>query len=140
MTDIETLDERLRAVERALTDGDRDFDELADSAELTARADELDRRVATLESRVDDLDAAVQAVRGYVGNVRAVNREVEQRADAALAATESLTGDRDRTPSPDDSAMEASDGASSCRTDEGSDCRTDDALDPGFVRRIREVL
>jgi len=50
----------------------------------------LERRVADLEATVEELEAAVQAVRGYAGNVRAVNRDVERRASAALAKAEAL--------------------------------------------------
>lgn len=50
----------------------------------------LERRVADLEATVEELEAGVQAVRGYAGNVRAVNRDVERRASAALAKAEAL--------------------------------------------------
>ncbi|MFC4552948.1 MULTISPECIES: DUF7310 family coiled-coil domain-containing protein [Halorussus] len=89
MTDLETLDERLRAVERALTDADRDLTDLQGAAAVADDLDELADRLAALERRADDLDTATQALRGYVGNVRAVNEAVERRADAALAAAES---------------------------------------------------
>lgn len=89
MTDLETLDERLRAVERALTDADRDLTDLRDAAAVADDLDAMADRLAALERRTDDLDAATQALRGYVGNVRAVNEAVERRADAALAAAES---------------------------------------------------
>lgn len=46
--------------------------------------------VAALTERVAELEAAVQALRGYAGSVRAVNDRVEERADAAVATTESL--------------------------------------------------
>ncbi len=107
------FERRLDAVERALTDGDRshvdrrrgppgdttntdatDTDDraLADRTDGTSvRVDELTARMDELEARLDELDAATQAVRGYVGGVRAVNRDVERRADLALAKIESLT-------------------------------------------------
>jgi len=83
--DGDRLDERVAALERALTDG-HEFEDLGEAGDLAARVEALDDRIAGLEERIDDLDAAVQAVRGYVGNVRSVNREVERRVDAALAA------------------------------------------------------
>lgn len=46
-----------------------------------------------LRERVDDLDAAVQAIRGLLGEVMAVDRDVERRADLALSRTDRL---RDR--------------------------------------------
>lgn len=88
MTDPTSLDERLRAVERALTDGDCDLAEIENAADHHARIETLDDRLTAVEDRLADLEAATQALRGYVGNVRAVNREVERRADAALAAVE----------------------------------------------------
>lgn len=85
----ETLEQRLAAVERALTDGNHDLSALATSGDIAHRLDEVESDLDTLADRVAELEAATQALRGYVGNVRAVNREVERRADAALAAVES---------------------------------------------------
>jgi hypothetical protein len=90
MPDADELDRRLRAVERALTDGDSDLTDLRDAAELTREVERLAARLDAVEERCDELDAASQALRGYVGNVRAVNQSVERRADAALAKAESL--------------------------------------------------
>lgn len=96
--DIDDLDERLDAVERALTDGDHDLVTLAAAADDAATIDRLRERVDALEEQVAELDAATQALRGYVGNVRRVDREIEQRADAALAAVERL--EREGTANP----------------------------------------
>lgn len=98
MVDIDEVDERLRAVERALTEDGRDGAAPADGADLAARLDAVEEEVERLTERVDDLAASTQAVRGYVGNVRSVNEEIERRADAALSAVESLEeqmGERD---------------------------------------------
>ncbi|WP_119817276.1 DUF7310 family coiled-coil domain-containing protein [Halalkaliarchaeum desulfuricum] len=46
--------------------------------------------IAKLESRVAELEAATEALRGYAGSVRSVDREVERRADLALATAERL--------------------------------------------------
>ena len=112
MPDRETLDERLTAVERALTDTDRDVSGLADAADLETRIDDLETRLADVESQLADLEASTQAVRGYVGNVRSVNRDVERRADLALAKVEqleqSLDGDRARHDEPTRSESERS--------------------------------
>lgn len=78
-----TLEERLDAVERALTDD-------ASASIRTDAHEDLERRVAALEADLAELRAAVQAVRGYVGDVKHVNDEVEQRADAALAKAEAV--------------------------------------------------
>lgn len=84
MTDIETVDERLRAVERAIADGD------GSDVQLTDPTGELADRIDRLETDVAELDAAVQAVRGYVGHVRAVDETVEREADSALAAVDAV--------------------------------------------------
>lgn len=90
MPERSDLDRRLRAVERALTDGDHDVAALQDAAAGVERIDAIEARIADLEERTTELEAATQAVRGYVGNVRAVNGEVEDRADAALAAVDRI--------------------------------------------------
>lgn len=84
------LAERLDAVERALTDGDTDLTGLRESAAVAEDVTRLEQRMASLEESVEELEAAVEAVRGYTGNVRAVNRDVERRASAALAKVEAL--------------------------------------------------
>lgn len=84
------LAERLDAVERTLTDDDTDLSAVQDAAALSADVDRLETRIDELEATVDELEAAVEAVRGYAGNVRAVNREVERRASAALAKAETI--------------------------------------------------
>ncbi|MHC3378581.1 DUF7310 family coiled-coil domain-containing protein [Haloarcula sp. H-GB5] len=90
MTDIETLAERLRTVERTVTDGTTEFPEVTELAELESRMDTVEERIDDIDERTAELEAATQALRGYVGNIRAVNEDVEQRADAALAATDRL--------------------------------------------------
>jgi len=90
MTDIETLAERLRTVERAVTDGTMEFPEVTELAGLEKRVETVEQRVDDIDERTGELEAATQALRGYVGNIRAVNEDVEQRADAALAATDRL--------------------------------------------------
>ena len=106
MTDSD-LAERLDAVERALTDDGTDLTDVRDAAALASDLERLEARVDDLETTVDELEAAVEAVRGYAGNVRAVNRDVERRASAALAKVETLESavdaDRDATRSPPDS-------------------------------------
>lgn len=90
MADVETLAERVRTVERAVTDGECEFPDATTLAEIEARVETLEDRIDDLDDRATELDAATQALRGYVGNVRSVNEDVEQRADAAIAATERL--------------------------------------------------
>ncbi|MFC7134147.1 MULTISPECIES: DUF7310 family coiled-coil domain-containing protein [Salinibaculum] len=87
----ESFEERLAAVERALTDTDGDRPDLATAAEVAERVDDLETDLAALTDRVAELEAATQALRGYVGNVRSVNEEVEQRADLALSKAEAAS-------------------------------------------------
>jgi hypothetical protein len=100
MPDCDELDDRLRAVERAVTDGDADLAALRDAAALAERLDAVEERLDAVEGDVRELDAATQAVRGYVGEVRHVNRTVAERADAALARVERLEAELDDRPPP----------------------------------------
>ena len=91
-----TLEERLDAVERALT-GERsvpDSDEPGtirdDPGRSSDEFERLEARVEAVEDAVDELQAALQAVRGYVGSVKHVNDEVADRADVALAKAEAV--------------------------------------------------
>jgi len=84
MTDPERLARRLAAVERALT-GVSDPDEIARDG---ARIEEMESRLADLDDRVAELEATARALRGYVGNVSAVNEDVRRRADVALSKAE----------------------------------------------------
>ncbi|MFB6191855.1 MAG: hypothetical protein ABEI11_00870 [Haloarculaceae archaeon] len=81
------LNERLAAVERAVTGSDAGPADLSGAAAREERLEELTERLDDIESRVAELEGGLQAVRGYVGDLRAVNRDVERRAEAALAAT-----------------------------------------------------
>ena len=94
MPESRTLEERLRSVEQALsaTDG-----EAIDPVDVDEREiEELEATLTDLETRVSDLEAGLQAIRGYVGNVKHVNEAVERRANAAIAAVERL----ETSPSP----------------------------------------
>lgn len=101
----ETLEDRIAAVERALTDGDHDLSALAAEGSAADRVETVENDLDGLEERVAELEAATQALRGYVGNVRAVNEEVRERADLALEtarAAESDNSDTEPTVSPTD--------------------------------------
>lgn len=84
----DTLEDRLAAVERALTDDDHDLSALAADGDTAERVRTLETELDDVQERVDELEAATQALRGYVGNVRAVNDEVRERADRALELAE----------------------------------------------------
>lgn len=90
MSDRDTFDRRLRAVERTLTGEDHDLETLQETGELAQRVETLESSLVEAESRIAELEAATQALRGYAGNIRSVNEDVEQRADAALVAVDRL--------------------------------------------------
>lgn len=88
--DADAIERRLRAVERALADADADPTAGGRDEEVASRLADAEERLDGFDERLAELDAAVQALRGYAGNVRAVNADVERRADAALATAERL--------------------------------------------------
>ncbi|WP_436934876.1 DUF7310 family coiled-coil domain-containing protein [Halovenus marina] len=135
----DALEDRVDALERAVTDGDGDLSALAEAGEVTARLDAIETQIAEIERRVDELDGATQALRGYVGNIRSVNCDVEDRADAALSKVESLEerlNDRD----PDERDRRETD-CSRNRSAETRDASTDrddssdERLQPNSGRR-----
>lgn len=96
-SDERTLERRLAAVERAVDERELEASTASDPADATESTNQpsrdgrsLNNRLETLENRVDELDAALQAVRGFLGGIQAVNEAVESRADAAIAAVERL--------------------------------------------------
>lgn len=109
-TDRDTLEDRLRAVERALGEGDPP-ESVARVAELTARVEAVEADLDSVTERLLVVEAAVQALQGYVGHVQDANREIGRRATAALAAvggrTEPRTGDRDVAPADRDGTVAA---------------------------------
>lgn len=129
--DPEGLDERLRAVERTLTD-DVDVSDIEDRAALESRLDDLEARLDELADRVDEADAGLQAVRGYVGDLRSVNRDVERRADAALARAETVARDQQAVDRPQSDRAGDLDRRSAPRTDR--DRAAPDRQDAGHAR------
>ncbi|PSP83729.1 hypothetical protein BRC96_07895 [Halobacteriales archaeon QS_6_64_34] len=156
MSDVETLEERVATVERAVTDGDHGFPAVDDLAELTERVESLENQVAGLQDSADELEAATQALRGYVGNVRSVNERVEGRADAALAATERLERRLDGVERATDGERNAAESRANGRTPAGlsgvemdgtaqangeeSGETTTDSSEPGVLAQIRSLL
>ena len=95
------IEARLRAVERAVTGSETRPADVAAGAEATAERERLESRLDDLKARVAELESATQAIRGYAGAIRAVNREVERRADLALArATEAGRDSESDGPGP----------------------------------------
>lgn len=92
------------------TDDGREPDDRSGSVDRVAR---LESEIDDLESRVAELEAATEALRGYAGSVRSVNRAVERRADRALATAERLeeivggagAGNGDGTPGSSTGAL-----------------------------------
>ncbi|MDS0297966.1 hypothetical protein NDI76_04360 [Halogeometricum sp. S1BR25-6] len=104
-TDVATLAARLDAVERALTDGERADSKAVASTEPAPGAlgassdggaadDGTAETIRRLERRVAELTAELDAVRGLLGGVEAVNESVERRADLALATAERAATER----------------------------------------------
>lgn len=92
MTERDAIERRLSAVERAVSGGEEDLSGIATASERDERLSAVEERLDAIDERVTELEAATQALRGYVGNVRSVNRDVERRAEAALAAVDRLEG------------------------------------------------
>lgn len=143
-----SLEERLDAVERALTDGEQGPADLSDAATREERLDDAEARLDDLEERVAELEAATQAIRGYVGTVRSVNREVEETAEVAIATAERverrldeetpLTRREPVVPDHVDARTERtpdSDGRADERTDDQSDDRAE-----RLAERVRDAL
>ncbi|ADQ68025.1 hypothetical protein C499_16112 [Halogeometricum borinquense DSM 11551] len=152
-TDLTTLAARLDAVERALTDDDRDQPsndasgtdtdtEAAEALSETTVAD-LEQSIAALDRRVSELSAELEAVRGLLGGVQAVNESVERRADLALAIAEQLAAAHDEDDGlvverlPDDA--ETVGDVADRRDDTACDTDGDEAED-SLAARLREAL
>lgn len=138
---IERVESRLAAVERALTGGEAPeggVGVLEDAAALEGRVTDVEDRLTAIEDRLDDLDAATQAIRGYVGAVRAVNRDVERRVNLALAAVEDLRPDPvDETLT--EAAERAREGPASNGGQNGERDDTDDrSAGEALLARLRE--
>lgn len=130
--DRDSLSRRLDAVERALSE-----------EEPLERADRLD----DLETRVAELEAAVRAIRGYVGEVRAINEDVERQADRALRKAEAVernvgvarpgsTTSRHPDAEPDDRNSRTSAGAGAdADADAAADADTDSTVDVDGIFR-----
>lgn len=137
----------------ASTDPDApDFSDASDPSDASnvpdasgAESERTDARAADgaavrrLERRVEELAAELDAVRGLLGGVEAVNESVERRANLALAAVEEATTDRE------------ADGLVVERLPDGDDVRDDppsavDAVEEGedsatsLAARLREAL
>ncbi|QCJ47571.1 hypothetical protein [Haloprofundus sp. MHR1] len=142
------LEKRLEAVERAATGTDASVADLSSAAELDARLTAVEEQLSEFDDRLSELDAAVQALRGYVGGVRAVNRAVERRADAAIAAVESLERDRPNGDAVDEilEGVEGENESASSEPTDAPDCDADGAGDEtetggasGLAARLRET-
>lgn len=86
--DTDALSERLASVERRLTDADDGT--VDDVGAVEARLADLEARADELASRVEELESGLQATRGLLGGVDAVDESVERRADLALAKAEEI--------------------------------------------------
>lgn len=94
------LTDRIRALERAVSDADDPPSPLPRVADIASDQTDLAGRVDALETRVDDIEARQAAVEAYVDQIEHVNDTVERRADAALAAVDRLESCIDGTRRP----------------------------------------
>ncbi|QLK27243.1 hypothetical protein HYG81_06470 [Natrinema zhouii] len=90
MSDIERIEQRLSAVERAVIDGDLELAALDDVASLAENLEALAERIDVHEQRIAELEGRIDALDGLVGSVESVNETVEQRANGAVAAVDRL--------------------------------------------------
>lgn len=67
--DDRTIEDRLRSVERAVTD------------DTTNHRPDVDERLEEIETRLREVEAATQALRGYVGDVRTRNTTTDTTTD-----------------------------------------------------------
>lgn len=149
-TQIDSITARLDAVERAVSGGGSDdLTDLATAAEATDRLATAAKRLDDVEDRLADLESATQALRGYVGAIRAVNERVERRADRALAAVERF--ERESSPAPPVSAeptagpnaepnAEQGDAFGDRARDRDCDEDADEASDVPLADRLRDAL
>jgi hypothetical protein len=95
--DEDTLDARLAAVERTLTDSETAPASLADEATLQRRLTAVESELDALETRLADAEGELTAVRAHVGDARRVDAETERIAERALALARETETD-DATP------------------------------------------
>jgi hypothetical protein len=94
--EFERLEARLDALERAVTDGESDTGDVHPSHHTPPEGPdaesptEVATGLADLTDRVAELEADLEAVRGLLDGVQAVDDDVERRANLALAKAESV--------------------------------------------------
>ncbi|OAQ51660.1 hypothetical protein HTG_16515 [Natrinema mahii] len=88
MSDIERIERRLSALERAVVDGDPEVAALEDLASLAAELEAAVERLEAHDCRLADLEGRVDALEGAVGGGDAADVAVERRANAADVAVE----------------------------------------------------
>lgn len=90
MSDIERIERRLSALERAVVDGDPEVPALEDRASLAADLETAVERLEAHDRRLADLEGRVDALEGAVSGVEPADDAVERRANAAVAAVDRL--------------------------------------------------
>lgn len=80
-----TVEERLAAVERALTDGEVEPAVLSDRATVERRLETVENRLDAVENRLAETEAGLDAIRGSRGEERRAIDEVERTAATALS-------------------------------------------------------
>lgn len=135
MDGTDAFEERLAAVERTLTDGDRSLATVEDAAGLTSRLEAVESRLDSVERRLDDIDAAVLALRGYAGELQHVNEDVERTAAAAIAAVDRLDAASGAPP-----AIARADVEERVPEPSAEPEASDDPDDPTVLERVRALL
>jgi phage shock protein A len=136
-----TVEERLAAVERAVTDDEVEPAALSDAATVERRLDDLETQLDRYEDRLASVEAGVDAVRGHVGDERRSVDDVEQTAASALSTARRIQRQLDdgegaelrRPPRTTPAFDPVPDGASDLDGDE-SDTR------PGVLARLRRLV
>lgn len=93
-----SLDERLAAVERALTDGEVEPAALSDAATVERRLGTIEDRLDSLEQRLAAAEAGVGALRGQAGEARRETDQLERTTEQALATARAVEARLDENP------------------------------------------
>lgn len=108
-----SVEERLAAVERALTDDEVEVAALSEAATVERRLDDVEDQLDRLEERIASVEAGVDAVRGHVGDERRAVDEVERTAATALATARRVERQLDETTARSDDLLDTQSARSS---------------------------
>ncbi|CCQ32366.1 hypothetical protein HLRTI_001010 [Halorhabdus tiamatea SARL4B] len=138
MTDLETLEQRLVAIERTVLEDDHERRAFEGDSAADADLEGIETRLDALEARVAELEATVQSIDGYVSQVESVNQAVERRADAALATVDRLESRLEALESTGDGQPRGDESQSSAGHAQNDKATNRPADAPAPVRQDRE--